>query len=939
MIDPSIEQLAQYAGPLLAYAWPLLQQTGVKLGEKVAGKAADKGADKVFEYGKQLWDKLRGKPEAKALEESAEQADGKPSVPALTAPLQQLLAADPQLTKEIATLLDQAWQHESVQNLWVNNGLSISNSPGATIVGRDQYQAPVIKAEAGSTVIVEASPGEGTTAAPTPVRTQPAPARIVPQLRDPVADFTGRARQAKQLVARLRKREGAVITAIGGQGKTELAYYVAREVSSLYPGGQVQVDLRGLEAKPVTPEAAMAHVIVSLERDLKLPDEPEQVAGLYQGLLADRAVLVLADNAKDSEQVRPLVPKSPSALLVTSRQTVQLDGIKSVDLSELARSDSKRLLRRILDGKPARDGEIAKLAKLCGDLPLALRVAGNRLAASPALSVVEYLKRLEEKRSELRFQGRDVMAVLAESVEALERDAPELAGRWRSLAVFPAPFDRAAAEAVGEFEDGELDALLGRSLVLYEVKDGRFRLHDLMRDLAREGWGHEGAYNVAKRHAQHYLKVTGEAGSTYLRDAEGVLEGLRLFDRERAHIEAGQAWATEHALSDDQAATLAQDYPVLAPNVLDLRQHPREKIRWLEASVKAARKLGNKACEGTALGNLGIAYADLGKTRRAIEYFEQDLAIKRETGDRQGEGRPLGNLGAAYAALGETRRAIEYYEQDLAIARETGDRRGKGATLGNLGLAYAALGETRQAIEYYEQVLAIAGETGDRRGEEMMLGNLGLAYADLGETRRAIEYYEQGLAIVRETGDHRGEGKTLGNLGIAYSHLGEVRRAIEYYEQGLAITRETGDRRGEGNALGNLGTAYTDLGETRRPIEYFEQHLAIAREAGDRLGEGNALGNLGKAYLILGETRRAIEYCEQYLTIARETGDRRGEGTALFNMSLGLDKLGERAKAIEHAREALAIYEQIEDPNAAKVRRQLAAWGEEPGAGNQGPDC
>ncbi len=214
-------------------------------------------------------------------------------------------------------------------------------------------------------------------------------------------------------------------------------------------------------------------------------------------------------------------------------------------------------------------------------------MAGNRLAASLALSVQEYLTRLEEKRSELRFEGRDVTAVLADSVEALERDAPELATRWRSLAVFPAPFDRAAAEAVGHFKDGELDTMVGRSLVLYDAKDERFRLHDLMRELAREGLGNEEVSGAAKRHAEHYLKVVSQADDTYERGGEGVLEGLRLVDRERAHIEAGQAWAAEHVSPDDSAATLAQEYPMRAPNMLELRQHPRERIRWLEASLKA----------------------------------------------------------------------------------------------------------------------------------------------------------------------------------------------------------------------------------------------------------------------------------------------------------------------------------------------------------------
>ena len=133
-----LAQLAPYAASLLAYAWPLLQKAGEKLGEKVADKAADKGADKVFEYGKQLWDKLRGKPQAKALELSAEQADGEPSIPALTVPLQQLLVADPQLAKEIAALVEQAKTEPTIQNYWQQQGI-ITNvdargSKGATFI-------------------------------------------------------------------------------------------------------------------------------------------------------------------------------------------------------------------------------------------------------------------------------------------------------------------------------------------------------------------------------------------------------------------------------------------------------------------------------------------------------------------------------------------------------------------------------------------------------------------------------------------------------------------------------------------------------------------------------------------------------------------------------------------------------------------------------------
>ena len=384
-------------------------------------------------------------------------------------------------------------------------------------------------------------------------------------------------------------------------------------------------------------------------------------------------------------------------------------------------------------------------------------IVGVAVAIVALYVIAVYLKRLGRKP--------------ADSVEALERENPSLVKKWRSLAVFPAPFDRQAAEAVAEFEGDELDTLVGRSLVIYDRDQERFRLHDLMRERAEDGWDEHEAHQARRRHAAHYLVVEERAGDTYLEGGEGVPVGLRLFDRERVQIEAGQAWAASHAAENNEAAVLAQDYPLGAPSVLMLRQHPRERIRWLEASAKAGHKLGHRADEGMALGNLGNAYSDLGETRR--------------------------DLGETRRDLGETRRAIDYYEQHLEIARETGDRRGEGTALGNLGFAYKILGETRRAIEYYEQALEIKRETGDRHGEGTTLGNLGNAYAALGVTQVAIEYYEQHLEIARETGDRRGEGRALWNRALALDKLGRRGEAIADAQLSLKIHDETEDPWGD----------------------------------------------------------------------------------------------------------------------------------------------
>jgi tetratricopeptide (TPR) repeat protein len=474
---------------------------------------------------------------------------------------------------------------------------------------------------------------------------------------------------------------------------------------------------------------------------------------------------------------------------------------------------------------------------------------------------------------------------------------PETARVFRCLAVFRGAFDATAEESVCEDAGHKrLSELVRRSLALYEEKTGRYRLHDLARLFASSRLSEAERGEYRRQHAAYYRTVLAAADIFYLKGGDGVRGGLALFDREWANIEAGQAWAASASAGGNEAAArLCIEYPGAGAHVLELRQHPRERIQWLEEMLAAAWRSRRRDAEGKALGNLGLAYAALGETGRAIESFEQALVVAREIGDRSGEGATLGNLGNAYADLGETRRAVEFFERALVIAREISDRRGEGAALGNLGNAYAALGETGRAIESFEQTLVIAREIGDRRGEGATLGNLGIAYVALGEPRRAVESFEQVLVIAREIGDRRSEGAALGNLGIGYADLGEPRRAVEFFEQALVIAREIGDRRGESANLGNLGLAYTDLGETGRAIELYEQHLAITRE----------------------------------------TGDRRGEGNALANAALALDKLGDRAQAIACAEAAFKIYEQIEDPNATKVLAHLKAWLGEGAAKNE----
>jgi len=565
------------------------------------------------------------------------------------------------------------------------------------------------------------------------------------QLPAPPADFVGRTEDLAALRASAKKG-GATICGLqgqGGVGKTALALVLAHEMAADFPDAQIFLDLQGVSERPLSTYDAMAHVVRSFYPEAKLP-EGVHLAAAYRDVLAGQRVLLLMDNASGHDQVAPLMPPAGCALLVTSRQKFTLPGLAVRDLELLPEKDACALLLGIAGRIGDRAGAIARL---CGYLPFALRIAAGSLMERPDLSVEAFEKRLGRGK-ELAAMGEKVLGIAV----SLLTDAFQQ--RFRHLAVFAGDFDAPAAGAVWELGEEETDETLGAFVrgSLLEGKEGRYKLHDLARAFAASRLTEEEKARGELRHAELYCGMLGEADGLYMQGNEHILTGLALFDRERHQIAAGQAWAEKNLQVREEAARLASRYLDAGAYVLSLRLSPRQWIAWLEAGREGAQWAKDRAAEGRHLGNLGLAYFDLGETPRAIEYYKQQLAITSEIGDRRGEGNGLGNLGNAYYHLGETRRAIECHDAALVISREIGDRRAEGQDLGNLGNAYANLGETRRAIECYEQDLAIAREIGDRRGEGIASWNLGDEYEKLGELARAVEMMQLLVDFEREIG-------------------------------------------------------------------------------------------------------------------------------------------------------------------------------------------
>ena len=723
------------------------------------------------------------------------------------------------------------------------------------------------------------------------------PQQLVPGLlpRD-VPGFTGRDGELDRL-AGLAGGGSVVVTAIGGTagvGKTALAVHAAHRLAPQFPDGHLYADLRGYTAgqSPAEP----GEVLEVFLRRLGVPAEGvpvsvEERSGLLRQLLASRRVLMLLDNAAAEGQVRPLLPGAGGSLvLVTSRSVLAgLEVDARIGLDVLAQREAAELLAGLIGaGRAAAEPEaVAQVAGWCGLLPLALRIAGQLLAAHPAWSVAKLAGMLSDERDRLQRLTAGDLEVRATFDVSYRQLADGEARLFRLLGLHPGPdFDTAAAAALAWIEPETAGPVLARlveaSLVTEDVA-GRFGMHDLLRLFAR-GACQQAEDQAARDAAEarlvgHYAELAGFLDSCVdpeLRPAAAqagmplpsMREALALFEAERPSLVASIGLAALRGW-DEQVGQLADSMG----ESLRLLGYLDDLLTVREAAFAAARHAGDTLEEGATLNNLGNTYTELRRFEEAIGCYRQALVIFRETGDRYGEGQGLNNLGEAYRELRRFEESIGCYQQALAIKRETGDRHGEGTTLINLGSAHLGVQRFEGAISCYQQALAVVRKTGDRYREGLTLNNLGIAYDELRQFEEATGCYQQALAICRDTGDRYGEGQTLGNLGIAYSELRRFEEATDCYQQSLAIVRRAGDRYGEGVALNNLGNTCEQLRRFEEAVDFYQQALAICRDTGDRYGEGQTLNNLGEAYRELRQPDRAAACWRDAVAAMRETGD------------------------------------------------------------------
>jgi DNA-binding SARP family transcriptional activator/tetratricopeptide (TPR) repeat protein len=772
------------------------------------------------------------------------------------------------------------------------------------------------------------------------VRAVPVPAPR--QLPADTSCFTGRAAELGQLDGALgtsvaKTSPVTVLTGTAGVGKTALAVHWAHQAAGRFPDGQLYVNLRGYDAEdPMQPGAALDSCLRALGMaGPAIPAGTQDKAAAYRSLLADRAMLIVLDNAADAEQVRPLLPAGPAcAALVTSRDTlaglIARDGAVPVRLDLLPLDDAVALLTGLIGERAAADPEAtARLAACCCRLPLALRIAAELATGRPGVPLVAQAGELEQRQRHLELleAGGDrqtaVREVFAWSVRRLD---PAAARGFAAAALHPGPdldaWTLAAMTGTGQQEADRILRHLARTCLVQPVGTSRYTMHDLLRAFGRELSCDTGVIDT-------HAALTGLLG--YLRSAAAaavdILYPAEVGQRPRVPAPA----AVLPSLADDQAARAWLDaeretifavasHPVddghghaitladIVHQYLAVGGYYTEAVAIHRSALRAAELAGDPRDQAHALIHLGHIYRPQSSYQQALRCFERALDLARRSEDRLTEYEVLFGLATIHQLQGRYPRAADYYRQILRLGRSAGSEYFR--ILGLFGLGSIALdtGRYAQATRQLQQVANVCRATGERIVLAPTLGNLGYLHLLQGHYREATELLEQCVAICRDTGNHVNGAFATCNLALAGLRQGQYRQPEAQLRAALARFRANGHRSGEACALIYLGELQLRTARCQHAREDLERARLICDQTGELPLLAEALNLLGEVCLAEGDGAQARARYHDALALASQIGDSYQQAHAHRGLGNAESALGNDAIARRHRKQALTRY-------------------------------
>jgi DNA-binding SARP family transcriptional activator/tetratricopeptide (TPR) repeat protein len=765
--------------------------------------------------------------------------------------------------------------------------------------------------------------------------------RIRPaQLPADVGVFVGRDGQLADLDEHLAA--GApmvtVITGMPGAGKTALAVRWAHRLAERFADGQLHVNLRGHATDPpLPPDEGLARFLRALGvSDEQLPHSLDERAALYRSILAPRRMLVLLDNAASADQVRPLLPGAGgSVALVTSRGQlpglVALNGARQMALGPLPPRDSIALLARVLGDRRVRaEPDVAnELARLCGHLPLALRIAAAEVAGRPDRTLADASALLAADRLRHLEVGDDTAAAVRFSFDISYRAQSPGARRLFRL-VGLAPGSDISTASVAALADTSVDdaaptlaGLVGAHLV-EQVAPDRYALHDLLRtyavEQAQQEEGRDGEAVALTRLYEHYLTCVNSAAQllypevvrlettrpdpsrsvTFARDADATA----WLDAERDNLVAA---VQRSALHGPRRAAVA-----LADGLRGYFSMRMRIVDWSatgNAALAAAQADGDEA--GEAATHLSLAWVNLRQSRHAeaAHHGARALACSQRANWRPGEAAANGVLGSTSMVSGRLAAAAEHLHSALELNRESGNVGGQAVQLTNLCLVHLKLGNLTQAADYIAQSRDHYRRVGSRTGEIMALADIGRCRHWAGDLETASDLLTEALAVNRDIGNSIGEAYAQQLLASMWCDAGQVSAALDLGRSSLTLARELGHPRLEVGALNIVGGVERLLGQHRNAARSFRDALRLARELGEQYMEVEALIGLAEVEAELSHRDRGLALANQALNLARQAGYAVLQGHALTAITRIQLAAGDGNEALSSAEQAMEIYD------------------------------
>ena len=726
------------------------------------------------------------------------------------------------------------------------------------------------------------------------------------QLPHDARGFTGREGELERLDGLLTERPPVpicVVSGSGGVGKTTLATRWAHRARDRFPDGQLYVDLHGYGPRaPMPAQDALAAFLRGLGVEAAaIPTDMEERAAHFRSLVAGRRILVLLDNARTADQVRPLLPGGATAqVLVTSRSSlsglVAREGARRIALERLPRADAVELLRTLVGPRVAEEpAAVVELVERCARLPLALRVAAELVNAGPGRSIEALTAELADAQHALDVLDADgdestsVRAVLSWSYRQLPHES---ARAFRLLGSHPGQDLDVYAVAALTGSDLPKARAVARSLLrahmLEESRTGRYRMHDLLRayslDLGREHDTRAEHRTAAERLFEHYLhtvsaatRVAHDRAGPALERAPARPEVVRGFDTadqalgwldvERANLVRVTRYAARiGSLREavDLAASLRRH--------LSMGGHHDEALAVHRTALEAARRLGDLTGEATANRCLGSVYRRLGLLDRAMTYMHRSYDCLARTDREREPVLQLIQLGVMCVFLGRYTEAFDHLHraQERSAGLGAEGLSGQVAAHTYLGHLLHMLRRDEEALTHLSQALDLAGwDTPARRTDAEAVS--GWVYGTLGDDRRSRRHLELARSLARRTGN-RFVQAWVHPLALVYWRAGMRDEAFACAEECLSVALENEERLIEPSARNTIGELYRHDG---RPQEGLAQHhaaLEAAEVAGIRYCEANAHAGIGDAHKLLGEHELAIDHWERAVTLFDRIG-------------------------------------------------------------------